>query len=243
MMPNLIDLRGMVFGRLSVEARDHTNKHSCVMWLAHCECGNKSIVRGDDLRKGRTRSCGCLLKEDRYTRTATHGLSNTSEYRIWSGMKERCSSPEHSAWDRYGGRGIRVCDRWINSFANFFTDMGQRPSKAHSIDRIDNDGNYEPGNCRWALPNEQRSNTSSSWRPHEDARMREGIAAGLNFYQLAHFVGRSYGAVSSRAYKCGLKSGQSRNTRPLATRRQLDAYNAALAELEAGDIEFSEAAE
>jgi len=87
-----------------------------------------------------------------------HGMTESPEYRIWCGMKDRCGNPQYPKYHRYGGRGIRVCDRWQNSFENFYVDMGQRPSVKFSIDRINNDGNYEPGNCRWATAKEQARN-------------------------------------------------------------------------------------
>lgn len=213
-MGAFIDLRGRVFGRLTVLAQAGHNVHRCILWLAQCECGNKHVARGDDLRNGKTRSCGCLLIEDRKTRVASHRRTKTPEYRTWMAMKDRCCRSSNAAWERYGGRGIRVCDRWLHSFENFYADMGDKPTPKHSIDRINNNGDYEPGNCRWATTSEQAANTSASWRPDEDRKICDGIAAGLRFPQLMRLVGRSYGSVSARAYKLGLRSGQPRNTRP-----------------------------
>ncbi len=121
------------------------------MWLCRCDCGNEVIVRGGNLTSGTTRSCGCK-------RGAKHGLSHTPEYGVWSSMKARCLNPRDSAWRYYGGRGITVCNSWLDSFVNFYEDMGPRPNPSYSIDRIDSDGNYEPSNCKWASPQEQWDN-------------------------------------------------------------------------------------
>lgn len=118
-----------------------------------CFCGKEFIGRKDRIKIGKKRSCGCL----------NHKLSKTNEYKIWVAMRSRCSCVTGSSYKNYGGRGIRVCERW-NSFTNFLSDMGPRPSKNHSIDRINNDGNYEPSNCRWATWKEQQSNRRTSYK-------------------------------------------------------------------------------
>jgi hypothetical protein len=131
-----------------------------------CQCGNMTITSTNDMRTGTTKSCGCLSREkarQKCIETKTkHGMAGTPTYTIWKGLKKRCYNEKTEAYRNYGGRGIRVCDRWLdpeNGFVNFLEDMGERPSDNHEVDRYPNqDGNYEPGNCRWATHTEQARN-------------------------------------------------------------------------------------
>lgn len=158
-----IDITGHKFGRWTViERAGGGGKNKKATWLCRCECGTEKVVRGDVLRRGVSRSCGCYRDERQRATVTRHGHwvggEATPEWRAWNAMLQRCTKPSHEKYPNYGGRGIRICDRWAESFENFLKDMGMRPSARHSLDRIDNDGDYEPGNCRWATAEQQNRN-------------------------------------------------------------------------------------
>lgn len=158
MMGGVLDLTGQRFGRLTAIELRGRSKSGNAFWLCRCECGVEKIVVSGALRSGNTTSCRCYHREISGVHLKTHGRSRTKEHRIWCGMINRCTNPRQPHYHRYGGRGIKICQRWRESFEAFFEDMGLCPSPKHSLDRIDNDGDYAPGNVRWATYKEQRAN-------------------------------------------------------------------------------------
>ncbi len=148
---------GEVFGRLTVLQALPDQRAECA-----CSCGVRSVVRAGDLRSGNTRSCGCLSRDTTTNRSTKHGYYGSPTYLSWYAMKQRCLNPNWREYPRYGGRGIRVCDRWL-AFEGFLADMGERPPGT-SIDRIDPNGHYEPGNCRWATKAVQANNCRANRR-------------------------------------------------------------------------------
>lgn len=168
---NAKDLTGRLFGRLTAVTavdRERAYFHGrivgvTIIWRCRCHCGKFVNVRSQALASGNTQSCGCLKDEVTAARFTKHGEAplhgmRSTEYNTWKGMRERCSNPKHIGWKHYGGRGIRVCKRWRESFKAFLSDMGRKPTPRHSLDRINPNGNYTPRNCRWATPHEQRMN-------------------------------------------------------------------------------------
>lgn len=194
-MPAPIDITGERYGRLLVIGPFKTEGKRR-RWLCRCDCGTECFIALYHLRGGRTVSCGCRLREIQTSGQATHGHARggslTTTYRCWTAIQQRCHNLNNVGYADYGGRGIRMCDRWRNSFQAFLADMGAKPA-GHQIDRIDSDGNYEPDNCRWVTPRvNNRNRRSVRWIEFEgrtqtltDWAAELGISAGALFQRLA----------------------------------------------------------
>lgn len=199
---NFKDLTGEVFKRwevLSYHGRASGSSGGAI-WLCRCDCGTERPVKATSLQSGKSLSCGCLHREimaDRcrrnlVNRTTKHGLSRTREHSSWNQMIQRCHNPKNPTYERYGSKGVTVCDRWRADFLNFLADMGDCPTDSHTIDRIDPFGNYEPGNCRWATDDVQRLNQRRTRRFEFKGEMlaipelasRTGIADKTLYYRL-----------------------------------------------------------
>lgn len=152
-MPRLIDRTGKRYGRLTVRKKHGRNHLKQVVWVCDCDCGGETLVPASSLSSGNTRSCGCLL-QDTITK---HGGAGKRSYNTWRAMIRRCNNPEDKDYPRYGGKGITVCDRWLD-YTVFAEDMGEPPD-GHTLDRVDNSGGYCPENCRWATLRQQNRNS------------------------------------------------------------------------------------
>lgn len=151
-----LDLTGRKFGRLTPIKCVGKDKWGNSLWLCRCNCNQEKIIIGSHLKNGNTKSCGCLLKEFNFKHGHSSRWKSSKIYRTWQSMKDRCNNPNVSNYKNYGGRGIKVCKKWLK-FENFYKDVGD-PPPGKSIDRINNDGDYEPDNWRWATPKEQANN-------------------------------------------------------------------------------------
>ncbi len=197
-MSRAIPMLGRIFGRLSVVATAPRNRFNQIQWTCNCQCGTQGIVvNGVQLRDGKSQSCGCLSTERIARLNLRHGKASggtiSPELTAWYNMMGRCSDPADKAYKRYGGRGIRVCSRWLN-VDNFLVDMGPRPSVRHSVDRIDPNGDYEPSNCRWATPKVQQNNRTNNrrilWQGQEKTLSEWSFIRGIPTHTLAKRIDR-----------------------------------------------------
>jgi len=180
MKPNIVK-RGDKFNRWTI-IREVEQQWKHRMFQCKCSCGTTKVITLQSLKRGASKSCGCLLKET----TTKHGMWKSPEYNTWAKIKQRCHNPKDRAWHNYGRRGIKVCKEWRRSFEVFFAYVGKRPSANHSLDRYpNNDGNYEPGNVRWATASEQRLNK----RPNAPERILL-LLAGSKAKEVADMIAR-----------------------------------------------------
>jgi hypothetical protein len=192
----LIDLTGKRYGRLFVVERDQQGQSRRTFWICSCDCGKRRSINADNLSRGASLSCGCIRDEKVRLRSLTHGATaggaQTREYRAWCHAKGRCNNPSDPKYRIYGARGITVCPEWQASFQAFLAYMGRCP-KGKTLDRIDVNGNYEPGNCRWATPREQANNKRSTVRAFLDESLSQTAKrVGAN-YKYLHKLYRTRG--------------------------------------------------
>lgn len=186
--PRFEDITGRRFGSLLVvriSGRKKYGGRTEILWECACDCGVTVVVFGGNVRSGKTKSCGCKRLLD-----VPRG-SSTWQYNVWRNILSRCYQANCPSYPRYGGRGIKVCDRWKNSFKAFLEDIGNPPTGAHSIDRVNNDGDYEPGNVRWATPTEQANNSRRNRKVTYNGE-------SVTIAQLARKTGVRYGLLRDR---------------------------------------------
>lgn len=190
-MPKILNIQGQRFGDLTVvkEANEIHGKYRT--WECMCDCGNTKLVTSTNLIRGKTKSCGCLKKVTDRNRFLTHGKKDCRLYSIWCAMKTRCNNQNSQYYYLYGGRGIKVCDRWLHSFVNFYEDMLPTYKDGLSIDRIDVNGSYCKENCRWATNEEQGNNKRTNRILTIDNNTGTMI-------QLSKIYNKNYGTVKSR---------------------------------------------
>lgn len=195
------DLTNREFGQWTVKSLDHIHPKQGYFWLCECSCGTRKVLLANSLLQDNTHSCGCAKAELCRIAATKHGRSRTAEYTAWCELRKRCHSKLYKKYHRYGGRGIRVCRRWLDpksGFENFLSDMGPRPSKQHSIDRRNNNGNYSPSNCYWATPPEQQNNRNNVKRVRHNGKT-------LTLAQWSKHTGIKSRTLYARLYTYGWK--------------------------------------
>jgi|SRR5262245_16113233 len=192
---NFQDLTGQVFGDWLVVRFDGRRRETS-QWWCRCVCGTERAVGASNLKRGLSQGCGCQKSAKIARRFTTHGRSRTAEHRTWVAMRQRCHNPKASKYADYGGRGIRVCARWRISFQAFLADVGPKPGPAYSLERVNNNGHYEPGNVRWATPREQclnkRNNRVVTFRGIDLPLSEWCRRVGLNMHTVIGRLGRGW---------------------------------------------------
>lgn len=187
------DLTNQIFGRLTVQTRNGADAHGRKLWLCVCVCGKTKVIPSDRLLSGNTKSCGCSHIEHGHTMS---GEKVSREFAAWCSMLNRCYRKTDVCFHRYGKRGITVCIRWRKSFKNFLTDMGLRPSSKHSLDRINNNKNYNKKNCRWATAKEQQRNRNNNKYIYFNGKLKTMIEwselTGIKYYNIRNRLQRGW---------------------------------------------------
>lgn len=195
-----MDRTGRIYGRLTViDYGGFSREKQQTFWVCRCDCGKVVNAIGKELNRGSKKSCGCLQRDVLIKRNTKHGWSKTSTYMSWSSAKSRCTNSNDDFYFRYGGRGIKMCDRWLISFENFLADMGKKPTPRHSLDRINNDGNYEPSNCRWATHKQQANNKRNNC-------ILNFMGVNKTLAQWAEERGINKGTLWTRIYELGWRT-------------------------------------
>lgn len=188
------NIEGKVFYNLTVIRRVGTNANRYALWECLCSCGENTVTTGKNLRSGHTKSCGCLKRQLYPKHVVKHGMFGTKPYKTWAGIKYRCENPNSKAYKYYGARGIQMNKGWSNSFKDFYEYVGDPPSDKHSLDRIDNNGNYEPGNVRWATSKQQANNRRNN-------RLYDYKGISMSIAEWSKYRNINYNTLSSRLLK------------------------------------------
>jgi len=187
----MIDITGEKFGKLTAIREVGRGKWNKRRYLCSCDCGKAKLVTFDHLRSGSSKSCGCVAAKKASERLTKHGMHNTKVYGAWHNIKARCNKPNNKHYHNYGGRGIKMCVEWEESFEAFYADMGDPPSSSHSVERVDNNKGYEPSNCKWATPIEQAVNKNFKTRdlPLGVTVRKNRYNVNIKYNQKQHWLG------------------------------------------------------
>lgn len=182
------DLTNIKFGRLQAIKKSVKQSGYRALWDCKCDCGRDFVANRSALTSGNTKSCGCLKIDQLTQRNTKHGKARSSEYNLWTRIKRVCTRPQSNRYVYYGARDIKMCERWHQSFQDFLSDIGQRPTPRHSLDRINNNGDYEPKNVRWATCQEQMLNTRSNrhiiYKEQKLTISQASATFGINYFTL-----------------------------------------------------------